>query len=213
MAFLLASRRAALPSARRMAASAPRARFASSSSSSSSSSKTRTPLEWYSHMLETKPLATKSVTSFMIVGAGDLMTQVLIEDREDGVDVKRFGIMCFLGGTLVGPWLHVWYNLLFTYVPGATVVPVLQRVALDQLVMAPPFVAIFMSSLLALEGKADQITTVLGAEWKPAVFTNWKMWAPAQMINFGFVPLRFQVLFSNFVALFWNAYLSLASHR
>jgi hypothetical protein len=40
---------------------------------------------------------------------------------------------------------------------------------------------------------------------------NWCVWIPAQMINFGFVPLQFQVLFNNALGLFWNAYLSYSS--
>jgi protein Mpv17 len=45
-----------------------------------------------------------------------------------------------------------------------------------------------------------------------ALIANWSLWIPAQVINFRFVPGKFQVLFSNVVALAWNVYLSFMSH-
>lgn len=38
-----------------------------------------------------------------------------------------------------------------------------------------------------------------------------KVWTPAQIINFTYVPLNFRVLFASFVALGWNAYLAACS--
>jgi hypothetical protein len=43
------------------------------------------------------------------------------------------------------------------------------------------------------------------------VVANWSLWIPAQAVNFGFVAPKYQVLFSNFVGLAWNVYLSYAS--
>jgi hypothetical protein len=39
------------------------------------------------------------------------------------------------------------------------------------------------------------------------------LWIPANFVTFRFVPLRFQVLFANVIALGWNAYLSWATHH
>jgi peroxisomal membrane protein 2 len=78
----------------------------------------------------------------------------------------------------------------------------------DQFMFAPAFIAVFMSSVSALEGKMDQIggevyvllsivfdsligsTDVLKGGWWGAVQTNWMMWIPAQLINFALVPLQ-----------------------
>lgn len=39
-----------------------------------------------------------------------------------------------------------------------------------------------------------------------------QVWTVAQVVNFQVVPLEYRVLFGNMVALWWNIYLSLASH-
>ena len=59
----------------------------------------------------------------------------------------------------------------------------------------------------------DQLGDHMKENYTAAVTMNWAMWIPAQLINFKFVPPQYQVLFANFVALFWNAYLSWASHQ
>ena len=45
------------------------------------------------------------------------------------------------------------------------------------------------------------------------MISNWQLWGPAQAINFKFVPVQFQVMFANFVAVAWNTYLSWKSHQ
>jgi hypothetical protein len=39
-----------------------------------------------------------------------------------------------------------------------------------------------------------------------------QVWTVAQAVNFQVVPLEYRVLFGNMIALWWNIYLSLASH-
>ena len=121
--------------------------------------------------------------------------------------------MSIIGAAVIGPTLHVWYGLLNRIIPAQTSAGALQRLALDQLAFAPGFIVVFMGSLLTLEGKPQELPSMVEAEWKDAVIVNWQLWVPANFINFRFMPPRFQVLFANVVALFWNAYLSLASHR
>ena len=70
----------------------------------------------------------------------------------------------------------------------------------------------FFGSLATLEGRIDELPDRLRNHWRGAVFTNWKIWIPAQVLNFGFVPLQYQVLFANVVALVWNTYLSWVTH-
>jgi hypothetical protein len=62
-------------------------------------------------------------------------------------DYARLGNMTLLGAVLVAPVLHVWYGFLGRKIPGSSVGPVVGRVALDQVVFAPTFIAVFFSAL------------------------------------------------------------------
>ena len=64
----------------------------------------------YNELLDTAPLATKAVTSAAICGAGDAACQLFVEKKEE-FNVKRLGIMTFLGFSLVAPATHYWCAL------------------------------------------------------------------------------------------------------
>lgn len=55
-----------------------------------------------------------------------------------------------------------------------------------------------------LEGTKDE----LKAKLLPTLYTNWKVWPLLQLINFALVPPQLQVLYVNFMQLWWNVYLS-----
>ena len=126
------------------------------------------------------------------------------ERREKGCDWKRAGVFTFLGAALVGPCLHFWYTNLnkivaatgFTGTAGAGA-----ALALDQLVFAPTFLAVFIASLFTIEGNAAAVVPKLKQDWSSTVVTNWKIWVPFQFLNFRFVPVNLQVGAANIIAL------------
>ena len=44
-----------------------------------------------------------------------------------------------------------------------------------------------------LQGHPGIVVDKLQQDWKATVLANWKLWVPAQFINFRFVPLQLQV--------------------
>lgn len=88
----------------------------------------------------------------------------------------------------------------------------LTRLAADQLLFAPLFVASFFSALLTLEGRPGDALAKVKADLPSAIKANWALWVPANFVNFRFVPPHLQVLFANAVALAWNTYLSIVSN-
>jgi hypothetical protein len=169
---------------------------------------------WYWRLLNKHPLATKAAQSCLLVGFGDIIGQLVIEDVAwADFDLRRLLSMAAIGGVLVGPTLHFWYGTLARLVPSTAVAGVVGRVGIDQFLFAPCFVVAFFAGLKLVEGRVDLLPELVREQWWTTVKTNWLLWIPAQAINFTFMPLHLQVLFANGVALVWNTYLSYAGHR
>eukprot|EP00741_Cyanophora_paradoxa_P000388 tig00000404_g379.t1 len=164
----------------------------------------------YERLLIEKPMLTKSVTSGIIQGLGDLVSQL----GEGALSAHRLAVMTVTGGAFVGPVLAAWYSVLFRLLPGTGTGGVLGRVAMDQLVFAPIFTAAIFTVIGLLEGKSlGDCKEKLDRDWWTALKANWKVWPLAQLINMKFVPQQFNVLFVNLVAVGWNAYISNLAHK
>lgn len=84
--------------------------------------------------------------------------------------------------------------------------------AADQLLFAPIILAGFFitNSLFedpSTEGLKKGIKNYKEKIWE-TLKINWMIWPLATTINFWFMPVQYQVLFANFVGLFWNIILS-----
>jgi hypothetical protein len=154
--------------------------------------------------LTAQPLLTTALSTAVISAIGDVGSQLLIERREfDPVRTLRFSA---LGLVLTGPTLHVWYGFLYRHFPGVTAMKVLQRVAFDQAVFAPAFTGTIVSVIFAVEGRSKtEWEEHMDKNFVEAVYVNWLLWIPAQIINFRFIAPVYNVLFANFVAVFWNS--------
>lgn len=177
-------------------------------------------LAWYTTKLDTHPITTNCFTSGLISGMGDLICQSLTisdkdissepKDHEKKWDIVRTSRFAVLGALWVGPVLHFWYGALNQ----ALSKWVVARVMVDQFAFAPVFVTSFLSLLWTWEGESpSNLGPRLQENIPSIVVANWALWIPAQAVNFHFVPVKFHVLFSNFIALAWNVYLSYTSHE
>ena len=91
---------------------------------------------------------------------------------------------------------------------------VFQRVAADQLVMAPAGLALFIGAMGAMEGRdISHIGQKYRDIYKDALVANWQVWPLAQIINFRYMPLPYRVPFQSTCGIFWNLYLSLLNAR
>jgi protein Mpv17 len=88
---------------------------------------------------------------------------------------------------------------------------ILARVACDQLAFAPVMIGVFLSSMATMEGTSAKAR--LDKSWWPALQTNWLVWPFVQVINFGFMPLQYRLLFANIVSIGWNSYLSFVNSK
>lgn len=146
-------------------------------------------------LMEEAPIATKALSTVVLNGLGDMIAQILIEKRysSEDWDLRRFGIQCFLGGALIGPALHFWYTVLNNVFPSRSVAGTVKRVIADQFGFAPFFLPTFLFCLYFLEGRRETIVQDISSQWLDVLVSNWKLWIPFQIINFGLIPLNLQV--------------------
>lgn len=113
----------------------------------------------------------------------------------------------------MAPVLGFWYAQLNMLIPAKTTSAALARLFLDQALFAPCFVTLFLSSLFLLNGTPELIVPKLRQDLLSTVTANWVLWLPGQFINFRFISPKFNLLFSNIIALVWSTYLSWAGSR
>ncbi|XP_016950414.1 mpv17-like protein [Drosophila biarmipes] len=152
-----------------------------------------------------------------IMGLGDTIAQLVIEKKPlndwDTGRTLRFGA---LGLVFVGPMLRQWYLFLEARVP-KSYTPMrrgVTKMVIDQVCFAPPFSLATSFLVLLVNGEpTDQIRKRLQETYPTIMARNYMLWPAAQMINFSFVPLRYQVFYAQTIALVWNCYLSLILNR
>ncbi|GAB7353650.1 hypothetical protein MBLNU459_g4059t2 [Dothideomycetes sp. NU459] len=123
-------------------------------------------------------------------------------------DWARSGRMALYGGAVFGPLATKWFGFLQNRVriPSSPNAEILARVGLDQTVLAPTNLFMFLSSMAIMEGSDPQ--KKLETTYWSALSKNWMLWPFVQIVNFKFVPLHHRVLVVNVVSLGWNCYLS-----
>jgi len=85
-----------------------------------------------------------------------------------------------------------------------------KRVGMDQAVMAPFGLAVFLGSMGAMEGHSlPAIRKKYVDLYPPAIKANWTVWPLIQFVNFRFMPLPYRVPFQATCGVFWTLYLSL----
>jgi protein Mpv17 len=139
---------------------------------------------------------------------GDFIAQTMENSR----DLKRSARFFVFGSVFVGPSLAIWYRLL-NKLP-KTNTGLFSKVALDQFVWSPVGIAFFFGMQGALQGiSVDESFQKLKLVYWDVLKTNWTVWPAIQFINFYMVPVNYQSVVVNTVAIGWNAYLSRTNSR
>lgn len=73
------------------------------------------------------------------------------------IDFGRTLRFTLVGAAFLAPALHTWYGFLIRTLPGTAPATVVKRVALDQLMFTPVFLAGFLSTLMVLDGNAAKV--------------------------------------------------------
>lgn len=166
------------------------------------------------------------------MGTGDFLAQTVIEKQKlaqlDYIRTLKFfsiGFCVAVSGKfslewrceitwfdflLQGPGLRKWYGTLDAKCTATTRIGrTAQKVFIDQIVFAP----LFLAGLLSLIGFSqhqdiDKVKEKLKNDYKDILIANYSLWPWVQILNFSVVPLNYQVLLTQTVAVFWNIYFS-----
>ncbi|XP_033330333.1 mpv17-like protein 2 [Megalopta genalis] len=112
-------------------------------------------------------------------------------------------------GLIQGPFHHWFYLVLDKVIPGRTALSVVKKTCLDQSIASPTCLGIFFVGLGVLESrKLEEIYD----ELKVKLYDTWKVdccfWPPTQCVNFFFIPFRYRVLYTNFMTMIYDVFLS-----
>lgn len=108
-----------------------------------------------------------------------------------------------------GPTLTLWYRFLAKQVGTKGSLVTLKKVALDQLCFAPICIGTLLTVLGTIQGHPPRETVAkIKRDYSDIMIANYKLWPAVQLLNFYVVPLNYQVLLVQCIALSWNTYIS-----
>ncbi|XP_015786202.1 mpv17-like protein 2 [Tetranychus urticae] len=127
-------------------------------------------------------------------------------------DNKRaFGMAA--GGLIFGAAGHYWYLFLDRKFPGRSLTVISKKLLCEALI-APPLLTVFYYLVARTEGKSNE-------EWFEGfkknivdiMLVDWCCFAPAQALNFYFLPPKYRYLFVAVLTFFYDNFLSFVFHR
>lgn len=168
----------------------------------------RTATARYGRCLDTRPIATKVVTTGLVSASGAVASDVLQNPRNPHVDLRRAARFALVAGCMTAPICHVWYGILCKHFGAGGLRCALSKVTLDTLIFATPWQLGFLATVYALEAAPfvgssapeqlrGEAPTALERTLPimPEVMASYvKLWVPVQLVNFMFVPVPLQVL-------------------
>ncbi|KAK9888519.1 hypothetical protein WA026_000770 [Henosepilachna vigintioctopunctata] len=169
----------------------------------------------YQRFLRKHPLVVQSIQVGALMGVGDAIAQKAFQksDPAKPFNFSRNKNFILLGALFVGPGTRTWYVILDKYIKGERTERVLKKVICDQLIFAPFFLATFLMLLETLEkGSIAEARRATRLYYFDLLKANYTIWPLVQLCNFYFVPLNYQTLFVQSVALAWNTFLSYKTH-
>ncbi|XP_011297995.1 protein Mpv17 [Fopius arisanus] len=172
-------------------------------------------LNLYRHLLGKYPFRVQAIQAGALMALGDQIAQNLVEGRNfEEIDYSRTMKFYAIGFCIGGPTTFTWYRLLDKHIGSKGGLVAAKKVACDQLLFAPCFIGVLLSSIGFMQGNSlNSVREKLQKEYLDILRNNYKVWPMVQMINFAFVPLQYQVLVVQSVAVLWNSYVSYRTNR
>lgn len=172
----------------------------------------------YSKLLHERPVLTKSLTSALIAGLGDLISQFISSNHGSRFNWRSTFAFTTFGLIFNGPLTHHFYMLLDQLLPPGTAksgkYSTIKRVLFDRLILAPPYLLLCFYMLSILEGRSSiEACQKIRETYWTLLKMNWKIWTVFQYININYVEPEYRVLFTNVLSLIWTIYVATFRHK
>lgn len=195
---------------------------------------TRNAFDWYTKILESNPVITKSVTTALIQFLGDYFAQSY-EAFQMSSQQKTLGLLCnpfqsfdynlrrgaslaMDGLLLSGPLLHYAFELMEKILPtenGSSYAAFIHVLANDYLVDST-YLLISFFFVAIVEGHAHELSTLFRKDFLATLQASWGtsvLLIPIEFLCFSKLPVSWRVLSMNFIDILWGAIISFVAHR
>jgi protein Mpv17 len=150
-------------------------------------------LQAYDSVLHEHALPTKAATGGVVFALASRSSQA-IRRSADGTDLMDVARMAAFGCLLDAPLQHAWHNTLEALLPGAAPSVVAEKILVDQLLMAPCQLSVYLTATALLAGGrfADGVGRIHD-EFFGVFRVHAAFWCVAHAVTFGLMPLEYRV--------------------
>lgn len=162
------------------------------------------------------PLFVSLVGNTIKTASADIITQKYLENKKE-LDVQRLSVFTSFGLVYLGGWQHYLFSNLFVrcqkIMTLAKYKPFSQSVMLTFLDLGVHTPLMYYPSFYMIKGylekqSVNNIIQTYNDNIKNDMVAMWKLWFPAQMINFMFCPIHLRMPFITVVSFGWTMILS-----
>ncbi|KAJ4957642.1 hypothetical protein NE237_024753 [Protea cynaroides] len=183
--------------------------------------------KFYQKSLAVHPVKTQITSSGFLWGLGDVTAQAITNstmkkhrhnsdaDEEFKINWKRVALTSMYGFGFVGPVCHFWYLGLDRFIRLRVQLQpksmrfVATKVAMDGLIYGPCDLFLFLTYMGLSMGKCvDQVKEEVKRKFLPTFILEGCVSSVVQVVNFRFVPVHYQLLYSNVFCTLDSAFLS-----
>lgn len=163
------------------------------------------------------PLFVSLVGNTIKTASADIITQKYLENKKE-LDLQRLSVFTSFGFVYLGGWQHFLFNNLFVkcekIMTLAKYKPISQSIILTFLDIGIHTPLMYYPSFYMIKGylenqSMNKVIDTYNENIKNDMIAMWKVWLPAQMINFTFIPIHFRMPFITSVSFGWTIILSL----
>ena len=160
-----------------------------------------------------------------VLAIGDGAVQLQVDGHVDGA---RNAVSSSYNA-IAAPVLYTWWQFLDRRWPGTSLIPVVTKVAVNQLVVTPINSATFIMWGKHLEAWVQCRTADRNVvDWKSVradaakqlkqeivglLLSSCAFWPVVNAVNFAYVPVHLRIAFMSSAAVIWGGWLSHVSHR